>query len=156
MLIRVLGFSAAVLGIAAWSPPAPSGMRDAKFIAKMTGAQEVPANNSKATATASFELDGTKLEFSVEVKDLSGPATAAHIHVGASGANGPPVYTFELKDAGTSGKLAEGTIDLTKDASAGVRGDSLKALLSNGNAYVNIHTGNFPDGEVRGQVMGKS
>ena len=44
-------------------------------------------------------------------------------------------------------------VDLTQDASAGVRGDSLKTLLSNGNAYVNVHTGNFPDGEIRGQVM---
>ena len=158
MLIRVIGFSAAVFGLAAWGPAIPpeSGDRSDEFVAEMNGAQEVPANNGKGTGRASLEFDGTKLEFSVEVKDLTGPATAAHIHAGGSGENGPPVYTFELKDAGTSGKIAEGTIDLTKDASEGVGGDSLKALISNGKAYVNVHTGNFPNGEVRGQVIGKS
>ncbi len=51
-----------------------------------------------------------------------------------------------------SGTVAEGSIDLTKDVSPGISGDSLKALLNNGNAYVNVHTAAHVPGEIRGQV----
>ena len=155
MLPRVLGLGAAVVLVAGWTTrPAPS--RSDRYVAEMNGAQETPANNGKATGHAELTLDGTKLKYAVEVKDLSGPPTAAHIHVGPSGVAGPPVYTFQLKSKSATGSIAEGTIDLTKDASAGVSGDSLKTLLNNGNAYINVHSGNFPNGEVRGQVMKKS
>jgi len=154
MLPRVLGLGAVVL-IAGWTTrPTPS--RSDKYVAEMNGAQETPANNGKSTGRAELTLDGTKLRYEVEVKDLSGPPTAAHIHVGPSGVAGPPVYTFQLKSRDASGEVAEGTIDLTKDASSGVSGDSLRTLLNNGNAYINVHTKNFPNGEVRGQVIKKS
>ena len=154
MLPRVLGLGAAVVLVAGWTTRPVA--RSDKYVAEMNGAQETPANNGKATGRAELTLDGTKLQFSVEVKDLSGPPTAAHIHVGPSGVAGPPVYTFQLKSKDPTGSVAEGTIDLTKDASSGVSGDSLKTLLNNGNAYINVHTKNFPGGEVRGQVMKKS
>ena len=79
---------------------------------------------------------------------LSGPATAAHIHVGAMGVAGPPVYKFTVEKV-TNGTVAQGTIDLTKNVSMGVSGDSLKVLLANGNAYVNVHTAAHGDGEIR-------
>ena len=67
-----------------------------------------------------------------------------------------PVYTFAIKpEAGSGGTISEGTLELTRDASTGVSGDSRKTLLNNGNAYVNVHTKNFPGGELRGQVMMK-
>jgi Cu/Zn superoxide dismutase len=154
MLPRALGLGAAVVLVAGWTSRPAS--RSDKYVAEMNGAQETPANNGKATGHAELTLDGTKLRFAVEVKDLSGPATAAHIHVGPSGVAGPPVYTFQLKSKDPTGSVAEGMIDLTKDASSGVSGDSLKTLLNNGNAYINVHTKNFPGGEVRGQVMKKS
>lgn len=154
MSSRIFGLAAGAVLVAGWTGrPADSSP---SFVARMTGAQETPANNAKATGTATFTLDGTKLEYSISVRDLSGPPTMAHIHVGAGGVAGPPVYTFTLKGgAGTSGTISSGSVDLTKTASAGVSGDSLKALLNNGNAYVNVHTKNFPGGEIRGQVMKK-
>lgn len=150
---RILGLAAGAVLCAAWtSRPA----LDAKYTAEMTGAQETPSNNAKGTGTATFTLSGTKLQYSIAVHDLSGAPTAAHIHVGATGVAGPPVYTFAIKaGSGMSGNIASGTIDLTKDASSGVSGDSLKTLLNNGHAYVNVHTKNFPKGEIRGQVMTK-
>jgi hypothetical protein len=154
MLLRVLGASAGVLLFAGWASPVTHP--DEHYVAEMNGAQESPANNSKATGKASFEVEGTKLEFSIEVKDLSGPPTMAHVHVGAAGVAGPPVYTFNLGSKEASGTIAKGDIDLTKDASTGVTADSLKTLLKNGSAYVNVHTANFPDGEIRGQIVGKS
>lgn len=155
---RILGLAACTVLVAAWTtrPANDPALRSASFVAQMTGAQETPANNAKGTGTATFTLDGTELKYKVEVHDLTGPPTMAHIHVGAAGVAGPPVYTFTLTaDAGTSGTISEGTIDLTKDASTGVSGDSLKTLLNNGGAYVNVHSTNFPGGEIRGQVMSK-
>ncbi|MEO5800297.1 MAG: CHRD domain-containing protein [Gemmatimonadales bacterium] len=126
------------------------------YVANMTSSQETPANTTGATGTATFDINGDKLHYVVRVKDLSGPATAAHIHVGAAGVAGPPVFTFKIKSGvGRNGAIAEGTFDLKMSANAGVTGDSLKALLGNGNAYVNVHTTKYPDGETRGQVIHK-
>jgi hypothetical protein len=153
---RVLGLAATVLLVAGWTgrPAMAAHSRATTYVVRMNGAQETPANNTKGTGSATFTLDGTKLNYSIDVKDLSGPASAAHIHVGAVGVAGPPVYSFTVK-AIASGTVATGTIDLTRDASAGVSSDSLTKLLANGNAYVNVHTKNFPNGEIRGQVVKK-
>lgn len=123
------------------------------YTAKLSGAMETPANATKGTGTASFTLSGNRLTYSVTVHGLSGPATGAHIHVGAAGVAGSPVYTLKIMSKMKSGTVARGTIDLTKQVSAGVSGDSLKTLLNYGNAYVNVHTAAHPDGELRGQVM---
>lgn len=154
MSLRIAGLAAGVVLLAGWT--AQTAARSVNYVARMNGAQETPANNTKATGSATMSLDGTKLHYSIEVHNLSGAATAAHIHVGAMGMGGPPVYTFPIKAGiGVSGNLAEGTIDLTTDASSGVSGDSLKVLLNHGKAYINVHTKNFPAGEIRGQVMMK-
>ena len=153
---RILGLATTVLLVAGLDWPASHGskLRATVYTVHMNGGQETPANNTKGTGSATFTLDGTKLNYSIEIKDLSGPATAAHIHVGAMGVAGPPVYTFTVK-ALASGTVAQGTIDLTRDASAGVSSDSLTRLLASGNAYVNVHSKNFPNGEIRGQVVKK-
>jgi hypothetical protein len=88
----------------------------------------------------------------VTVGGLSGPATAAHIHVGAPGMAGPPVLTLTVKSV-ADGMVADDSVDLMKGASTGVSGDSLRTLLANGNAYVNVHTAKYPGGEIRGQVV---
>jgi hypothetical protein len=156
MSARLIALTSSVLVLAAWigrPTPAPKSMT---YLAHMTGAQETPANNAKGTGNGTLTIDGTKMSFKIEVKDLSGAPTAAHIHVGAAGVAGGPVYTFALKsDAGKSGTIAEGSVDLMKDVSSGVTGDSLKVLLNTGKAYVNVHTGNFPGGEIRGQLSMK-
>ena len=120
----------------------------------MNGAQETPTHNTKRSGNASITLDGTKMTFKLEVKELRDAPTGAHIHVGATGVPGGPVYTFALNGS-KDGTIAEGSVGLMKDVSAGVSGDSLKVLLSNGHAYVNVHSKNFPGGEIRGQLSKK-
>jgi len=154
MSLRIFGLAACAALVAAWT--GQPAARSVTYVARMSGAQETPSTNTKGTGTATLTLDGTKLKYSVEIHDLSGAPTAAHIHVGAIGIAGPPVYTFVIKSGvGDGGTISEGTIDLTTDASTGVSGDSLKVLLNNGKAYVNVHSKNFPGGEIRGQVMKK-
>ncbi len=153
MNARLLAIAASTLAVTAWVAPQPTVHRapPVVYVAHMIGASETPPNGAAGTGTATLTLDGTRLRYSVTVHGLRGPATAAHIHVGKVGAAGPPVYVFEIKHI-AAGTLAEGSIDLTKDASKGVSGDSLKTLLANGNAYVNVHTAAHPAGEIRGQV----
>lgn len=146
-----------ILATTAMLGSAYAGMRvSPAYVANMSGAQETPSNGVLGTGTATFNIIDTKLHYLVRVSRLSGAPTAAHIHVGAVGVAGPPVYTFVLKSgAGMNGAIAEGMFDLTTAASAGVSGDSLKVLLANGNAYVNVHTAAHPGGEVRGQIVPK-
>jgi Cu/Zn superoxide dismutase len=151
MELRILGIAASVAVLAGWSGPATAPQQSVKYTAKMNGVTETPPNTEKATGTATLTLAGNQLRYTITVQGLSGPATAAHIHLGKVGVSGPPVYTFTIKKI-ADGTLAEGSVDLTKDVSKGVSGDSLKVLLNNGNAYVNVHTAAHGAGEIRGQV----
>jgi hypothetical protein len=124
----------------------------AAFTGALAASSEVPPTPSAATGSATLDFDGNaSVQYRVEVNGITG-VTAAHIHSGASGANGPVRVTlFEGPASGPmNGQLAEGSFD-----SGDVQGISFEALLDelrNGTAYVNVHTTAFPDGEIRGQV----
>jgi len=73
---------------------------------------------------------------------LTGPASAAHIHGEApAGAEAPPVITFTDFATGQMDR----TFTITKDL-----GD--KIALNPHLYYVNVHTAQFPGGEIRGQL----
>ncbi len=83
--------------------------------------------------------------------------TAAHIHLGAKGKNGPPVanlFTGPKKEGIFSGTLADGTLtdENLMGSLAGKPLSSLVDMIKKGNAYVNVHTDKYPDGELRGQI----
>lgn len=117
------------------------------FTAYITSAQEVPANASTATAYARVFLDeaaGT-ISFTVTFSGLSSNQTAAHIHApGAIGANGAAVITL-----GTPGGTSN-TISGSSPISP-----TLIAQMRSHLAYINIHSANFPNGEIRGQLAQK-
>jgi len=140
------------------------------FTAHLTGGEEVPARETLATGQTVFKLskDGTALHYRLIVANINN-VVAAHIHLGAAGANGPVVAflagPFTAGGGRTDGVLAEGTItaaNLTGPL-AGHPLSDLIAAMETGNAYVNVHTndgvappntgpGDFPGGEVRGQI----
>ena len=77
------------------------------------------------------------------IMNVSGiePATAAHIHRGGAGENGPPVVTLAAPADGSSGGCQPVAADLAQ------------ALLGNpGGYYVNVHNRVFPNGAIRGQL----
>jgi len=127
------------------------------FKAKLTPKQEVPSHKTKATGKAEFKLsvDGKTLSYKLHVKNIMN-ASAAHIHKGKKGENGPPLvglFSGERKGA-FSGMLSEGTIT-EKDLLGDLQGKSLNdliILIKAGEAYVNVHTDAYPDGEIRGQI----
>ncbi len=107
--------------------------------AQLTGAEEVPPTGSAGSGSADIQIDteAKKATWTIQYSGLSGDATAAHFHGPAMpGENAGPVIDI-------SGKIENGSADLT---------DSQMADLEAGKLYLNIHTANFPDGEIRGQV----
>jgi len=136
------------------------------FIATLSGAQEVPPEDTLARGQAVVHVnaDLSELEFQLVISRLAG-VTQAHIHCGPAGANGPvSVFLFGFVPDGVdvSGFLAaDGITDADvmslPDSSACPGGVSNLADLiehmRNGNAYVNVHTLAHPSGEVRGQLF---
>jgi hypothetical protein len=141
------------------------------FGALLSGAEEVPARATPANGFSLVHLnpDGTKLRFICSVADITN-VVAAHIHMGPRGQNGPIVaflYGPATPGAGPfSGILSQGTLT-AEDLTGPLAGQSLDALMAqirSGNAYVNVHTndgidptntgpGDFPGGEIRGQLQ---
>jgi YVTN family beta-propeller protein len=140
-------------------PPVPTPTPVTNFRATLSGGNEVPPVSTTATATATFTLQGTTVSYRIDVTNLGGPGndiTAAHIHSGATGVNGPiRVSLLPTPVTGLSvpltGNLVQGTF--TSANVQGITFDQLIAEMRNGTAYVNVHTTVNPNGEIRGQIQ---
>src|SRR6185503_14638855 len=154
-----------VVASVAYASPAASQ----NFAVPLSGGNEVPARDTNARGVATFKLseDGTALSYKLNVANIEN-VFAAHIHCGVVGANGPVGVTlFAGPPAGgrTDGTLAEGTITVPDPGNGCGWADlaAVVAAMNSGNTYVNVHTndgapppntgpGDFPGGEIRGQV----
>jgi hypothetical protein len=142
------------------------------FVAHTVGDQEVPPRDTPAQGQAVFNLsaNGTTMHYRVLVANISN-VVASHIHLAGSGVNGGiVVFLFGNAPPGggpVNGVLAEGSFTEADfiNALAGHPMSDLLAALQSGGAYVNVHTndgiaptntgpGDFPGGEIRGQVSG--
>ena len=114
-----------------------------KTTAKLTGAAEVPGpGDPKGTGTAQVTLDPNKGEvcYELSVENIQ-EATAAHIHEGELGKEGPVKVSLDTPKGGT----AKGC----KSADAAL----IKAIMQDPSGYyVNVHSAAFPNGAVRGQL----
>ena len=140
--VLIAGVAAAVMAPrtlrAATTPPPKAAV----LYALPNGSEETPANNSPATAFGRLVLtaDRKQLLYEVHVSGLSGDPTAMHLHMAPRGTPGSVIIPLAIPAGGE----AVGCVDVPAGADA--------ALLSQG-MYLNIHTGNFPAGEIRGQVV---
>ena len=108
------------------------------------GNREVPPVNTTATGTAWVRLTAdNNLYTNVNVTNVpSGDAlTAAHIHTGAIGVNGPVLVNL----------LPAGVTDFGKTQKIAVTQTQVSSMVSNP-LYVNAHSTRFPGGIVRGQM----
>jgi hypothetical protein len=137
-------------------------VRGDHFRTHATGSEEVPANPSLAQGQAMFQLsdDGTTLSYKLIVANIEN-VLQSHIHLAPAGSNGgivvwlyPSAPPAQLIPGRSQGVLAEGEITSANfvNALAGQSMDVLLGHLRSGNAYVNVHTTQFPPGEIRGQV----
>jgi hypothetical protein len=106
----------------------------------LTGAEETPPVTTSATGTGTITIAADK-SVSGTVKTVGIEGTVAHIHVGAPGQSGPPIITL-TKGADGAWSVPTGS-KLTDEQYA-----SFKA----GNLYVNVHSAEHKEGEIRGQI----
>jgi CHRD domain-containing protein len=130
------------------------------FTATLSGKEEVPPNNSAATGWAWLKPTNETIGFKVNVTNID-KVNAAHIHLGEMGKNGDVVVTLFKSDKPTelkNGTLAQGNFtkaDLTGPMKDKPLSDLITAM-KNGTSYVNVHSTDFPDGEMRGQLKANS
>jgi hypothetical protein len=118
-----------------------------RISASLNVRQEVPKQVVKAP-NAGGSFSGTVVEkartstlkWKLTYSRLSGPATAAHIHLGRRGVAGDVLIAL------CGGNCHSGMTGTAKFASKIV--DQIEA----GKTYVNVHTAKNPNGEIRGQV----
>jgi hypothetical protein len=151
---------------------------------QLTGNEEVPPVQTEATGTFTLTISmggetggpattaagptttaagggllppGLTVSFKLEVTNIK-DATAAHIHLGATGQNGDviyPLFTGPQKSGDFTGVLAEGPLtedNLTGPYQGRTFTDLIAAVLQ-GQTYVNVHTVANPNGEIRGQLI---
>ena len=128
-----------------------------KFAATLSAQEEVPPTNSQATGMAEFTVMGDNVQYSVNASNIQS-VTAGHIHSGKQGENGPIVVTLFKYDSPMNQVAEQGSItaDKLEGPMAGKQLSDLATAMSNGETYVNVHTEQNPNGEIRGQIMSSS
>ena len=150
-LLAVLAVTAVALTVAIASTSAASPQM---FVTPLSGDEEVPPRETQAHGVAIFQLspDGTELSYRLIASNIENVVA----------------FLFEAESAGGGrhdGVLSTGTITAA-DLVGPLAGMPLSALIGEmeaGNTYVNVHTndgvaptntgpGDFPGGEIRGQL----
>jgi hypothetical protein len=148
---------------AATANSSPSGLK-----ASLSGFQENPPKLTNGSGTFMATATNNSISFTLTYSGLSTPAFMSHLHFGQTSVNGG-VFVW-LCGVGSSarptcpaGTTSEATVTGTITAadivptnpdqgiSAGDWAGAVRIIMA-GAAYVNVHTSNFPGGEIRGQI----
>jgi CHRD domain len=129
------------------------------YDAILTAENEVPPVQSSATGKAEFTPPvNDSIKYRINITGISG-ATGAHIYSGQAGENGEVVADL-MTDTTKNNDVSYGmTIrgNLSDSSLIGpMEGKTLQdlvAAMDSGETYVNIHTTQNPDGEIRGQII---
>jgi hypothetical protein len=127
-----------------------------EFAANLTGQEEVPPVDTQAMGEAIFvpiQPRNETIDFYVNTTGIQA-VTQAHIHSGSPGENGPIVVTlFTLNpvqnDVSINGSIAANNLE------GPMQGKTVAELIDaikNNTTYVNVHTEQNPNGEIRGQL----
>lgn len=119
---------------------APTG--SAVLFAVLSGANEVPAADPDGIGLALVRIDRDyrRLCYVLTVENIATP-TAAHIHQAPAGSNGPVVVDLGVPPLGLSSRCVRVSYSLGK------------AIARHPHRYyVNVHTADYPDGAIRGQL----
>jgi hypothetical protein len=138
--LKVASITAMVLLATACSSMGGMGGMIEKSTPALTGAQEVPPVSTTASGRSTIAVASDRsVSGSVIVSGIE--ATAAHIHQGAMGANGPVIVPL-AKTSATTFSVPAGA-KLT---------DAQYAALQEGKLYINVHSAAHPGGEIRLQM----
>ena len=147
MHARMLGMAALAAGLAvagcATVEEAVVQKTAETYHATLTGAQEPGGGDPDGTATAQISVADRIDQVCYDINDIRniGTITAMHVHRGARGVNGPPVWTLT--------KANEGGWKGCTDKPEWLQ-DAMENRFTG--YYVNIHTADYPNGAIRGQL----
>jgi CHRD domain-containing protein len=164
---------AAVAVISLWVTTTTANEGTISLSTRLSGFQEVPTPKLTAgTGSFSGTIVGGKLSYKLTYSGLSSNAFMAHIHFGqravaagifiwlcgsaqAPGPAGTP--TCPAGGGTVTGTATAASVQAipSQNVSAGDFAGAI-AIIGSGNAYVNVHTTNFPSGEIRGQVRAQT
>jgi hypothetical protein len=130
------------------------------YDATLSGQNEVPPVETSATGEAEFTAPANDtIKYRINVTGIMN-ASAAHIHMAKEGENGEVIAdllnTPSSKEKDTAyGMIFRGNLtdSSLKGEMQGKTLDDLAAAMDSGDAYVNVHTAEHPDGEIRGQLV---
>jgi hypothetical protein len=163
-LLTAVGILALVTTVAASADESAANMK-----ASLSGFNEVPPKATGGNGTFKAKASNGAIDFTLTYSGLTTPAFMAHFHFAERGVNGgifiwlcgkpgtpahqacPPGNTS--KPETVTGHITAADIQAVPDQNVSAM-DMATALriIEAGDAYVNVHTSNFPAGEIRGQV----
>jgi hypothetical protein len=128
--------------VAAATAACGRGSGGTTLVATLRGSAEAPVPGAPGgVGAAAVVVRGARLGYAIHVGGIDAP-TAAHLHEGGAGTAGTPVVMLDAPGA-------DGRATGCASVDAGVAGRLTSAPRG---FYVNVHTGRFPDGAVRGQL----
>jgi len=157
----------AVLGLTAVATSANDTGRS--VTAKLSGFEENTPKLTSGVGRFEATVQGSTLSYTISFSGLSSDAFMSHIHFGQRTVNGG-IFLWLCGSATAPGPAGTptcpaggGTVSRSGVTAADIQavsgqnvsaGDFAGALriIASGDAYVNVHTTNFPGGEIRGQV----
>jgi hypothetical protein len=111
-----------------------------KATVELTGAQEVPSVSTNASGKSTIIVtDDRSVSGTVTVTDMT--PTAAHIHVGPAGTNGPVIIPLV--------KTSDKVFDVPPNTRLT---NEQYAAYKRGDLYINVHSAAYPGGEIRVQM----
>ena len=110
---------------------------------RLWGSNEVPPAQTQAYGTGVINIAPDR-SVTVTLSVIDMIPTAAHIHEGAAGANGPVIVPLD--------KISERSF-VARDGARLT--EEQYAAYKAGNLYVNVHSARYPNGEVRSQIAGR-
>ena len=152
MKARHLSLLSAVLAGLSLTGASAAFAQGVQLFAVLNGGNEVGPTGLAAAgdpdgqgAASVIYIGSTAICFSILVDNIDAPV-AAHIHQNVAGRNGPIVVNLTPPNAGNPGVVSRCLFNL--DAA------TLRAIRATPSEYyVNVHTGAFPAGAVRGQLF---
>jgi hypothetical protein len=149
MRIRTVVLAGLAIGLVIGVPGAASAATtaDDKVRAKLSGAAVLPGpGDPDGKGTFKGTVDGDTLCYRLKVKNVDG-ITGAHIHAGDSESVGPIVATLE------TGRHCLTAVPDEEDTEETLSQSELAAIQADpGSYYVDVHSEEFPDGAIRGQL----
>ena len=139
--------------------PIYASIVELKFWTGLEGEFENPQVDTNASGMAVFKITQDRIWYMINITGID-KVTSAHIHSGALSENGPILASlFGSNDTETgniNGTLTQGNITGQMLEGQAAASDQLSEIVSgmkNGTTYVDVHTINYPAGEIRGQIM---